>query len=102
MSEPRTRKPARIANSFSRFPGSPRELDFGDGESRHKNHSVDFRKPRDPMHRVKILKKPNHEQKYIGMISWTNIPSTDTLLCSEIELIMSNALEMPQYFKRFR
>ena len=54
------------------------------------------------MHRVKILKKPNHEQKYIGMISWTNIPSTDTLLCSEIELIMSNALEMPQYFKRFR
>ena len=54
------------------------------------------------MHRVKLLKKPNHEQKYIGIISWTNVSSSETLLCSEIELIMSSALEMPQYNKRFR
>ena len=56
---------------------------------------MDIRKPKDPMHRVKLLKKPNHEQKYIGIISWTNVSSSETLLCSEIELIMSSALEMP-------
>ena len=95
------RKPARIGNSLTRFPGSPNELGFSSGQSMNKNYSVDIGKPKDPMHRVKILKKPNHEQKYIGVISWSNISSTDTLLCSEVELIMSNTLEMPQYFKRF-
>ena len=49
---------------------------------------------------MKLLQRPVGEWKYIGVLSWAQLSAVETILLSELELIVVSALDMYDYFKR--
>ena len=69
----------------------------GSGE----DYAEPARRHQDSLHRVKLLRNPLSEAKYIGMVTAGHLSSNTTILCSELELIIVSALDMYAFFKRF-